>query len=245
MGVTLSNGYVFAFGAILFGAFVVRIRTASEPFIQPSLFRNKAYSHCVYKTGVVMGLPFLTPQLLAHINDLSPAEIGFIMLPAAVASALMGRRGGRLADEQGSTVLAYIASALLFACFTLLSILAGMSPILIMLILILGNLGQTFIQISLSKTVSGTLAKDQIGVGMGLLSMSTFISGAVSASLVGKVLDFGKPSIQLNPLLGNLAELAYSNIFSVFALLNIVVFLLFYFQFGAYSGKTKKVTSTD
>jgi DHA2 family metal-tetracycline-proton antiporter-like MFS transporter len=249
LGVTLSNGYVFAFGAILFGAFVVRIRTASEPFIKPNLFRNKAYSIGLVigfiNTGVVMGLPFLTPQLLAHINELTPAEIGFIMLPAAVASALMGRRGGRLADEQGSTVLAYIASALLFTCFTLLSILAGMSPILIMFILILGNLGQTFMQIALSKTVSGTLAKAQIGVGMGLFSMNMFISGAVSATLVGKILDFGEPMIRLNPLLGDRAGLAYSNIFFVFAILIIAVFFLFYFQFGAYSRKTKKAASTD
>ncbi len=249
LGVTLSNGLVFAIGVILFVLFIIRIRSASNPFIQPALFRNRAYSLGLVitfiNTGVIMGLPFLTPQLLTQVNDLSPAEIGFIMLPAAAASALMGRWGGKLADEQGSNYLAYIASSLLFACLTLLSVFAGLSPILIMLILILGNLGQTFMQIALSKTVSGTLAKDQTGVGMGLFSMNAFISGAVSASVIGKILDYGEPTIRLNPLFGDHAGLAYSNIFMVLALLVIVVFLLYYFQFGFYGKKIGKTAGSD
>ncbi|MCD9023702.1 MFS transporter [Cohnella silvisoli] len=245
LGVTLGNGYVIALGAICFLLFLARIRLASEPFVQPKLFRNRAYTIGLViaftNTGVVMGLPFLTPQLLTSTNGLSPAEVGFIMLPAAVASALMGRKGGKLADARGASALAYIAIFLLFACFALLSVLAGMSPIYIMLILILGNLGQTFMQIALSKTISGTLAKDQMGVGMGLFSMNSFIAGAVSASVVGKILDYGEPTIRLNPFFGNHAGLAYSNIFVVFALLVIAVFLLFYFQFGTYGNKAVSV----
>ena len=44
-------------------------------------------------------------------------------------------------------------------------------------------------QISMSNTISQTLSKEETGVGMGLLSMINFISGAMAMSVVGKLLD--------------------------------------------------------
>ncbi|MFC5651325.1 hypothetical protein ACFPYJ_19865 [Paenibacillus solisilvae] len=129
-------------------------------------------------------------------------------------------------------MLVYTAASLLLSCFILLSFFAGMSPLYIMLILILGNLGQTFMQISLSNTVSRTLAKDQAGVGMGLFSMIAFISGAASSAIMGKILDLGTSSVLGNPVRWSLAGSVYSSLFLYFALLIGSVALLYYLQFG-------------
>ena len=43
-------------------------------------------------------------------------------------------------------------------------------------------------QISMSNTISQTLSKEETGVGMGLLSMINFISGAMTMSVVGNCL---------------------------------------------------------
>nr|WP_311283331.1 hypothetical protein [Paenibacillus macerans] len=51
---------------------------------------------------------------------------------------------------------------------------------MIAVLLIFGNVGQMFMQIALTGTISRTLTKEQTGVGMGLLSMSNFLSGAYS-----------------------------------------------------------------
>ncbi|NEW07339.1 MFS transporter [Paenibacillus sp. SYP-B3998] len=236
LSITYGNSMFLIFGLVLFVLFILRIRFAVEPFIELGLFRNKAYTMgliiTLINTGVVMGIPFLTPQLLANVNQLSPASIGFVMFPAALASALMGRRGGKLADAKGNSLLVYTAISLLLACFTLLSLFAGMSPIYIMLILILGNLGQTFMQISLSNTISQTLVKEQVGVGMGLFSMNIFIAGAISTVVIGKILDFDASSTQWNPFLLNRSGLVYSNIFVVCAVLVCILLLLYYLQFG-------------
>lgn len=240
-----QSGWIFGVGSfMLFLLFLLRIRSAKEPFVQPRLFSNKSYS-----VGLVLGifimsvgyaLPFLTPQLLADINGLAPGWIGFVMVPGAVAAAILGGRGGKLADTKGTRYLFYTASTLLLLCFALLSTFAGVSPYLIALILVFGNVGQIFMQISLSKTISLSLPKEQTGVGMGLFSLLNFLSGAISTGVYGKAVDLGAGS-SWNPL--NLFQGAstYSNIYIVLVALQVGVLLLFMLQFGRAAQRRLKI----
>ncbi|MBD2867415.1 MFS transporter [Paenibacillus arenilitoris] len=224
--------------------FVIRIRTAAEPFVQPKLFRNKKYSLGLFitflATAMSFGMPFLTPQFLSGLNGLSPAVIGLVMFPAAITSALLGRRGGKLADEKGNSFLTYAAVSLSFICFVLLSVFVGASPYLILFMLIFGNIGQTFIQIALSNTISTTLAKDQTGVGMGLMSLLNFISGAMATSIIGKLLDAGDSTIQLNPLALYEGAGIYSDIFFALALLAAAIAALYFFSFSRIGRSAKQ-----
>ena len=128
---------------IMFVLFIARIHAVPDPFIHPGLFRSKKYSFglmiAFMVTGTGFALVFLSPQLLAHINQLAPELIAFALVPAAATTAVLGRKGGMLADKKGNSFLFYLASALLFACFVMLSTFAGMSPVLIAIILIFGN----------------------------------------------------------------------------------------------------------
>ncbi len=92
-----------------------------------------------------------------------------------------------LDDEKGNPILVYTAAALLIIGFICLSSVVGMSPVFIAIFLIFGVVGQSFMQIAMSNTVSRTLSKEHIGVGMGLFSMVTFISSAASTAAIGKL----------------------------------------------------------
>lgn len=236
LAVTQGSALFFFIGLALLLLFAWRIRTAADPFVQPALFSNKSYSFglavAFLATFNSFGLPFITPQFLDKVNHLTPAVIGLVMFPGALASALMGRKGGKLADEKGNSYLMIMAALLLFACFVLLSTFVGVPPLVIVLFLIFGNLGQTFMQIAMSNTISRTLPKEQTGVGMGMYSMLNFISGATATSLIGKLLDFGAPGFHLNPAVHNPVVFTYSNIFFVLALLAVLVAVLYYVQFG-------------
>lgn len=236
LAVTMSAWSLAALGAVMFGLFLVRIRTAAEPFVDPALFANKSYTFSLLiaflATGFSFGIAFTTPQLLANVNHLNPAVIGFAMFPAAIAAAMMGRRGGKLADEKGNSFLVYTAASLLFICFLALSTVAGLSPYWVVVFLLFGTIGQTFMQIAMSNTVSRTLAKEQTGVGMGLYSMLSFISGATATALIGKMLDLGSPSIRFNPLFGSRDGLIYSNIFVFLAVMLALVLVLYATLFG-------------
>lgn len=234
--VTQGQGVVFGAGSlILLFFFILRIRTAKEPFIQPRLFSNKSYTIGLILAVLIMGagysLPFLTPKLLADLNTLSPGLIGFAMVPGAVATAMLGRTGGSLADTRGTPFLFYLAIGLNALCFALLSTFAGTSPLFIAAILILGNIGQMFMQVSLSKTISLSLPAEQTGVGMGLLSMLNFLAGAVATGVYGRAADL-ETSSTWNALNMFPASSAYSNIFTLLVAVQIGMLLLFWLQFG-------------
>ncbi|TQK63842.1 DHA2 family metal-tetracycline-proton antiporter-like MFS transporter [Brevibacillus sp. AG162] len=235
LSITESSRLLFAGGIVLLAMFIVRIRTAEHPFIQPGLFRNRNFSVgliiAFLSTALSFSVMFMTPQFLSALNQLPAGSIGFVLFPAAIASALMGRKGGLLADERGNFFVVSLAAFFMLVCFSLLSTFVGISPIAIAVILILGNVGQTFMQIALSNTLSRTLVKEQTGVGMGLFSMLNFISGAVAMSLIGKALDNQAATMKINPLVTNPAASVYSNIFLLLAILIMGVWMLYRLQF--------------
>ncbi|GKU77420.1 MFS transporter [Paenibacillus sp. L3-i20] len=220
--------------------FIVRIRKAGDPFIQPSLFKNRKYTLVLPITfllnGMGLSLYFLSPLLLSTVQQLPSSWIGFVMVPAAVASALMGRRGGRLADSKGNSYLFYLSSALLMICFVLLSTFTTSSAVFIALFLIFGNVGQSFILIALSNSVSRVLPKEQVGVGMGLFFMLNFISQSISTGVLSKVVALGSDTLW-NPAGSQSGGFVFSNIFLVIAVLQVLTMIFYYYQFGRESSK--------
>jgi DHA2 family metal-tetracycline-proton antiporter-like MFS transporter len=243
LAITQGGWLMLLGGLVLLVLFIVRIRTVSVPFIRLELFRNRKFSIGLLLAFITASLSFsmtfMTPQFLAALNDLSPGNIGFVLFPAAIAAALLGRKGGKLADERGNMALVYRASGLIFVCFALLSTFIGASPYWIAIILLLGNVGHTFMQIAMSNTISRTLSKEETGVGMGLFSMLNFISGAIAMSLIGKMLDRESAGFTLNPIVTNEASYVYSNIFVVLCVMIAVAAALYRWRFGAAAAASK------
>ncbi|MEC0230409.1 MFS transporter [Paenibacillus alba] len=224
-------------GLLALGLFIARICTAKDPFIAPKLFQNKKYTLgltiAFLISGTCCSLFVLSPLLLTDIQKLPSVWIGFAMVPAAIASAFFGRKGGRLADIKGNSFVVTVASSLLLSCFVLLSTFTGGSPLLIAVFLILGNVGQSFIVIAISNSVSRTLPTDQVGVGMGMLSMVNFISQGIAIGIYSKVVDLGSAGVpHWNPLYSYSSGSIYSNICLVIAVLQLVVFMLYFLTFG-------------
>jgi DHA2 family metal-tetracycline-proton antiporter-like MFS transporter len=240
----ITNGAMMpAVGCLItFALFVARIRSAKEPFIKPDLFGSKGYSLglaiAFAATGIGYSLAFLSPQLLTQVHHLAPGLVGIAMVPAAAMTAILGRKAGYLADKKGNPFLFYAASSLLLICFALLSSFPGVSPILVALFLIFGNVGQSSLYIALSNAISRTLPAEQSGVGMGLLAMLNFIAGAVSASLYSKAVDQGAGR-NWNPLNSATEASAYGNIYLVLTIAHVGILLLYAFQFGRTARKRK------
>lgn len=232
-----TNGiWMLGLGSLaLFILFVARIRSAAEPFIEPRLFRNKSYSLGLVIVflagGIGYALPFLSPLMLSQVNGLDSDAVGFAMVPAAIAAALLGRYGGKLADAKGNAVLFSTASVCLMLCFALLSTFVGISPVLIAVFFIFGQVGLTFMQIALTNSLSRTLPKEQTGVGMGLLSLLNFISSSLSAGIYSTVIDLGA-GVRWNPLHPFPDAIVYSNIYFVLAVLHLGIFILYRIPFG-------------
>jgi len=223
LGATYLSGWLFAAAALTLCLLVWRLATASEPFVQPALFRNRSYAGGLAMAAVIScvssGMALLPPVLLADVYGLSSDWIGFALVPAAVASSALSRTGGKLADRRGDVSLYTLASGLLMLCCALLAALSGAAPVwTIPLFLIFGNVGQTFIQVALSNSLSKTLSKEVAGVGMGLFSMTVFIAGGMAAIVYGLLLETDAPA--WNPLADQANAGMFSNVFLGFLILH-------------------------
>lgn len=235
LGVTNGTWWFMIGGVLSLVFFIARNRTVADPFVQPKLFENKEYilvlTLAFLINGIGFSLYFLSPLLLSQVQQLTSSWIGFAMVPAAVASAILGRKGGKLADLKGNSHLFFVASVSLLTCFILLSTFTGSSPFFIAMFLIFGNVGQSFMLIAMSNAISRTLPKDQVGVGMGLFSMMNFIAGGMATGVYSWVVDIGS-DVLWNPLNINQNGFIYSNIFFVLAALHLAILLFYYFQYG-------------
>ncbi|GIO68443.1 MFS transporter [Paenibacillus cookii] len=236
---SLTRSLIFLpVGLLSFVLLLLRIRFAADPFIEPSLFRSKNYSLAVVvallAAGLGAGVPFIAPQLLSNVNHVSSAYIGFVLFPGAFAAALLGRAAGKLADRKGNSFLFYAAAIPLFMSFCVLSTLSGMSPAWLWIVLALANIGQTFIQVAMSNNVSRTLSKEQAGIGMGFYTMMTFMAGAASTAMIGKVLD-ALATVRLNPWQIYEQAAAYSNAFFMLACVSLLAIALYFVLFGTKS----------
>lgn len=170
---------------------------------------------------------FTAPLFLSEVYKLKASLIGFVMVPAAVVTALLNRQGGKLADRKGSSFLFFISLALMFIGFLFLSTFMGANLVLIAGLLILGKVGQSFMMIMMSRSISLTLPAEYAGVSMGLLMMQNFLAGSIAIGIYGRVIDIDTNQLW-NPLsFSTLAGNAYSNLFFVLAILCVVVLLAF------------------
>ncbi|MFD1414988.1 MFS transporter [Oceanobacillus jeddahense] len=233
LSVTNGSWTLFTGGLVVFILFVLRIHYADEPFVSVSLFQNKRFSIGLFIAFLVsafgFSIPFLSPLLLADVNHLNPGWIGLVIVPGAIVTALMGRIGGKLADKKGNNYLFITAWILLAINFSLMSSFAGISPVWIAVFLVFGSVGQSFMLIVMSNSISRTLSKKQIGVGMGIFQMLNFIAGSVAGAVYGKTIDIGAIA-NFNPINVYPEAAIYSNIYLALTVLLGFVALIYYFN---------------
>lgn len=234
LGVTNQVWSYLLFGCIALLMFIIRIHMVRDAFIPPYLFRNKKYSMALLLSflisGIGVSLIFLTPILLSELHHLSSKWIGLAMVPAAAAAAILGRKGGKMVDRKGNWFLFSLASLCLMSCFSLLSIFTGVPAFWISFFLILGYVGQSFIQVAMSNTISRSLTKDQVGVGMGFYSMMNFIAQAAAAGFYGFIVERGA-NTYWNPAGFATEGNIFSSIYFSLFLLHVVILWTYRFQF--------------
>lgn len=180
---------------VLLGLFILRSRRSPEPFIALTLFTEGPFRYAILAmflssmTG--FSLMLVIPLMLESTFGLTAEGIGMVLFPAAIAAAIMGRLGGRWTDRFGSIPMLLMAALLMISGFVLLASLSWAGAWVVALGLILPNIGFVFIQSAMSKLVSLLLPPDRLGAGMGVFSMTNFLSGAIGGAMATTALDWG------------------------------------------------------
>ena len=215
----ISQGQVAGFAApsswgsflaagVLCGGFAWRNATIAYPFVPPDLLRNGAYLRVVV-LGFLSTLSFfpvlvVTPLLLAESNGLTPREAGLVLTPASVVIAVGARYSGRLSDRVGPKRPIVGGLAVLAAGVLALSTIAGAAPWLIALAVIAVGAGSAFVNAPMTNLASRTLAREHIGIGMGLQTGASFLGGGVGVAVVSALLTARQEAASgaINPFYG-------------------------------------------
>jgi DHA2 family metal-tetracycline-proton antiporter-like MFS transporter len=204
---------------VLLGLLVIQVRRVAHPFLAKSLFANHAFVFTLLmaflSTGLIFVVPFTIPLLLHDIQGLQAGAIGLVLAPGAVIAALVGRRVGRIVDEQGNAFVFTIAAVMMVGAFLALSQFVASTPVLVASLLVLTSVGQVGVQISMSNKISATLPRETVGLGMGMFAMMNFISGALATTLIGKIVALQD------------TQATFSNIFLGLAILLVVILSIY------------------
>jgi MFS transporter, DHA2 family, metal-tetracycline-proton antiporter len=116
---------------------------------------------------------------------------------------------------------------LLAASMVLMSVLLSVSTYIIAGTMLLTYIGFSLFQTAMINSVSQTLPKEEIGVGMGIFNLVTIISGAVGIAVVGKVLDTAWLAFPLLSVIPMPKSYIYSNVLLFFSVMIIIGGILY------------------
>lgn len=196
--------------------FMVHIRRSHAPFIEPVLFTRGKFISVILSGfilfGTGMGILFMMPFMLYHVHQLTPDRIGWILFPGSMSVIIFGAVGGILADRRGNPLVLYLGVFLLMSSLLAILLLIDGTSWLISGALLLTYVGISFIKTAVSNSVTQTLEMEEIGIGMGMFSLTSFLSEAVGTMIIGKTLENQMFNISLFSLANDPATFVYSNI---------------------------------
>lgn len=245
LGVTVSALILFttesqwAYAVVMVAAlilFIVRIRRAREPFVEPGLFENTRYRNALLIGflifGTVMSAMFVTPLMLSKIYHLDTQQIGLVMFPGAFSAVIFGRVAGKMTVKRGSHFVVYLGLLLLAVSLVLVSASIGGWVWSIALYLVILYVGFSLVQTALTESVTEVLDIEQMGVGMGLYNMASIVAGAIVTALVAKVMAQKLFAFRLNPFLSDVHAFLYGNLILTLSVVVMVSAVLYFLSFG-------------
>lgn len=235
LGVTLSENQgltsyltmvCLAVSLVALVILIIRIRTASHPFIPPVLLRNRAYVRSVLIIFLSMFAYFpilvFIPLLVVEVNGLSPGQAGMLLLPGGAAVAILSPIIGRLSDRIKHELL--LIAGLLCMCGStfFLSLFAGGSPIMLSIGVLGSGIAYALINSPANNFAVSTLNKELVGVGMGLFQGALFLGTGVGSALMGTFLALRrKGENAINPIY-ELDAPFYSDVFLALTFITII-----------------------
>ncbi|WP_246945257.1 MFS transporter [Bacillus pinisoli] len=202
------------------------IKRVDIPFLQPAILVNKQFNKLLF-IGFVAFIThfstlFLMPLILTDVFSKNPAEVGMIIFPGAILSAIAAQFIGRFIDRFGNILVTFLGQGLLLLSTILFSLFSTISPYSILFIYMFTSIGFSSVTSSVSNEVTRILSRDEIGAGMGMTQLIQFFGGAFGVTLTGILL-----TIQSN------FSYKYFTIFSLLTFLlvtSLSIFILYFLR---------------
>jgi len=179
--------------ATAFYLFLVHTFTAAEPFVRPSLFRNRNFTAGAL-FGVVMGLTYyaslaLQPPFLQNLMNYPIVTAGLVLAPRGLGTIAAMVVVGRLVGKVDTRLLLFIGFALTSWTFGQMT---GWTPDVsketIIAIGLIQGVGLGFISVPLNVATLSTLSSALRAEGAGFSTLVRNLGSSVGISLVSTLL---------------------------------------------------------
>ncbi|WP_077212336.1 MFS transporter [Bacillus dakarensis] len=226
---TFSYGILLG-TVILFAIWWKYLKRTEEPFIQPTLLRNKQYRKMLLIGSSAFFINFsnlfLMPIILATVFGIGPVEVGIIIFPGAIIAVIAGPFIGRLIDRYGNAPLITLGLLFLLSATIIFALYSTISPYFILSTYMFASIGFTALSTSISNEVTRILPMNLIGSGVGIVQLMQFFGGGLGVTVSGLLLTVQESSS---------AEMIYRNIYGSFSFVILMAFVIY----GLYYRKAK------
>lgn len=177
---------------VFFVGLYIYLKKPEFPFIQPDLFRDKQYLKLIliaFAAFIIhFSTLFLMPLILTEVFDKGAAEVGLMIFPGAILSAVSARFIGQFIDRFGNKPVLITGQILLIFSCIMFAFFSTISPFYILLSYVFMSPGFSALTSSISNEVTRILPFERIGSGMGLAQLTQFIGGGFGVTLMGLLL---------------------------------------------------------
>ncbi len=179
--------FFIAFWALVFLIFVESGQ--ENPVIDISLFKNYKFAISVITSSFVMmglyGGTFLSPLFLQNIQSVSPVHTGIILLPQAIAMAVMMPFAGKLFDKIGIVPIGLVGLTLTSVMTYHLHTLTPQTPHLwLQIVLMFRGMGIGICMMPLSTVGMNAVPKEKVGKASTASNLVRTIAGSMAIAIL-------------------------------------------------------------
>jgi predicted MFS family arabinose efflux permease len=183
-------GYVVA--AALFAAFILRERTAKEPMLDVSLFRNLRFTAASGSVTIaffgISGFSFLITQYFQFFKGYHPLSTGVHLLPVAFAVGIMSVLGTQLAVRFGTKQVVTVGLFFFAVFFAWVSTAdTATSYLEIVGQMLLGGSGVGLVSAPATEAIMGVVPKAKAGIGSAVNDATRLLGSTLGVAVIGSV----------------------------------------------------------
>ena len=183
-------GYALAAG--LFAVFILRERTAAEPMLDVSLFRNLRFTAASGSVTIAFfalsGFSFLITQYFQFFKGYSPLSTGVHLLPVALSVGVMSVLGVKLAVRFG-TKQVVAAGLFIFAVFFawVSTATTGTSYLELAGQMVLGGSSVGLVSAPATEAIMGVVPKAKAGIGSAVNDATRLLGSTLGIAVIGSI----------------------------------------------------------
>jgi DHA2 family multidrug resistance protein len=203
-------------GALLMVLFVVWELRADQPMLEMRMFRQPAFSMAFGITFFVVAAQYarlvFIPLYLEGERAYSALQVGLMLAPAGVATAIGMSIGGRVSDRTGPRAPMIVGTTLMAAALLAMATFGLSQPLWILSgLLVVQGFGMGLHAAPATVTAMNTLPPSLLGQGSTMRTLVSQVAGAIAVATLSAVLSLATPA---DPSPGA-QESAYGLVFTV------------------------------